>query len=68
MGKIKIYWWLPIGMFLAVGIFSALPGDQESLVGYRSMAPLFPATVVASWFLAWLSYKVGSGLTHRGLR
>ncbi|MDP6510257.1 MAG: hypothetical protein QGH23_03485 [Dehalococcoidia bacterium] len=68
MAKLKVYWWLPIGMFLALGIFSALPGNHESLVGYRSVAPLFPATVVVFWFLAWLSYKVGSCITQRGLR
>ncbi len=69
MGKIKLYWWLPVGLFLGLGIVSALPGDEETLVlGYRALAPLFPATLVASWFLAWLSYKVGSRLTRRGLR
>jgi hypothetical protein len=68
MVKVRLYWWLPIGLFLGLGVVSALPGNQESLVGYRALAPLFPATVAVSWFLAWLSYKVGSRLTQRGLR
>lgn len=68
MVKIKPYWWLPILLFLGLGVVSALPGDQESLVGYRAFAPLFPATLAASWLLAYLSYKVGARLTQRGLR
>jgi hypothetical protein len=68
MAKVRPYWWLPIIGFFALGVVSALPGDEESLVGYRALAPLFPATLAASWFLAWLSYKIGSRLTQRGLR
>ncbi|MEE9201958.1 MAG: hypothetical protein V3U31_02035 [Dehalococcoidia bacterium] len=68
MGKIRLYWWLPIMLFFGLGVVSALPGDQEGLVGYRALAPLFPATMAASWFLAWLSYKVGSRLTQHGMR
>jgi hypothetical protein len=68
MGNIRLYWWLPILLLLGLGDVAALPGDRESLAGYQALAPLFPATVAASWFLAWLSCKLGSRLTHRGLR
>ena len=68
MGNSRLYWWLPILLFLDLGVVSALPGDRETLAGHQALAPLFPATVAAFWFLAWLSCKVGSRLTHRGLR
>lgn len=68
MGKIRPYWWLPILLFLGLGVVSALPGDQESAVGYRALTPMFPAGLAASWLLAYLSYKVGARLTQRGLR
>jgi hypothetical protein len=73
MLKVKLVWWIPIGICIIVGIVALIPldtseGASGTFLPYEPLIPLAPISSILIWLLGGLFYLLGRWATERPLR
>ena len=71
MLKVKRVWWIPIAIFIILGIVALIPSNTAkdgTFLPYQPIIPLAPISSILIWLAGGLFYLLGRWATGRPLR